>query len=94
MGLEFGTAVRADVPIQIEWLDRAEEALRKLRPQVEAILIDNAEAELRVVRVDPASSQAWNSLKISIGKIVERLAINAVNEGTHEAIHQLIKILF
>jgi hypothetical protein len=108
MGGDIGGAVQVDVPIQNEhlslsrsditiqndWLDRAEEALRKLRPQVEAALIDHAEAELKVVRVDPASSEGWNRLKMSIGKIVERLAINASNEAIHEGIHELIKLLF
>jgi hypothetical protein len=94
MLIEIGAAFSGAGEMQIRWLDAVEEALRKLRPQVEAALIDNAEAELKVVRVDPAAPQAWNRLKMSIGKIVERLAINAGNEAIHEGIHELIKLLF
>jgi hypothetical protein len=93
--IEFGGPVLSVAgAMQIEWIDRVEEALRKLRPQVEAALIDNAEAELKVVRADPASSQGLNRLKISIRKIVERLAINAADAGLHEAIHDLFSSLF
>jgi len=51
--------------IHVDTLDRVEEALRKLRPQVEAALIDNAQAELKVVRADPASPQKQHALKMA-----------------------------
>ncbi len=64
--IEHLSLSRSDMKIQDDWLDRAEEALRKLRPQVEAALLDYAEAELKVVRADPSSPQKWKVLKARI----------------------------
>ena len=80
--------------IHVDALNRVEEALRKLRPQVEAALIDNAEAELKVVRADPASLQKQNALKTAVVKIFARLAINAADAGLQEVIHELLRSLF
>jgi hypothetical protein len=79
--------------IHVDTLDRVEEALRKLRPQVEAALIDNAEAELKVVRADPASPQKQNGLISAMVKIAEWLTIRAADAGMREAIHELFKSL-
>jgi hypothetical protein len=57
-------------------------------------LIDNAEAELKVVRADPASLQKQNALKTAVVKIFARLAINAADAGVQEVIHQLLRSLF
>jgi hypothetical protein len=61
-------------------------------------LIDNAEAELKVVRADPASLEKRNALKLRIFDVLTPLALSAtkvgVNEGVREAVSHLIKFLF
>src|ERR1700737_2542827 len=96
--IEFSAGIRADGTMQIEWLDQVEEALRKLRPQVEAALLGYAEAELKVVRADPASPQKRNALKTRIFEVLKPIAIKATDAGmgeaVREAVHELIKFLF
>ena len=88
--IEFGGAVLSAGTIHVDVLNRVEEWLRKLRPQVEAALIDNAEAELKMVRADPASPEKQHGLITAIGKIVMERAIDA---GVREAIHELLRFL-
>src|SRR5207248_4601908 len=71
------TVLRDNGPIPVEVLNRVEEILRRLKPQVEAALIEDAEAELRVVRVDPSSTGGRHRLGMALYKIAEPFAMKA-----------------
>jgi hypothetical protein len=82
-----------------EAFNQVEEALRKLRPQVQAALLDDAEAALKVVRDDPTSLEKQHGLKMALHKISDwiassRLVDVAMREGMREAVHELLKALF
>jgi hypothetical protein len=79
--------------LNAEALNNVEEALRKLRPQVQAALLDNAEAELKVVRAEPTSPEKLHRLRVALLKVVERLAIDFARVEMHEAIQHLVKFL-
>jgi hypothetical protein len=76
-----------------EAFNQVEEALRKLRPQVQAALIDNAEAALKVVRDDPTSSPKRHGLIMAILEVFKAVATKILVEEAQQGFVRLVQFL-
>jgi hypothetical protein len=103
MGIEFGSAVRADVPTQMEWADTIAVALRELRPHIQnTALLDEAEATTKELHTELASPQPRSDVLgrlwyLQVRKILivfaNAFAVRAGADMADQAVHKLMEIL-